>query len=97
MHKALGTADTVWLRRCGQNGWAALGRDTKIMERPDEIAAFRKAKIHIFYYPGNATLAELVAAASATLIDVCTYTTQAGGGAWRIKGGARPHVETLDL
>jgi PIN like domain len=32
--------------------WAALARDTKIMERPEEIAAFRRAKIHIFYYPG---------------------------------------------
>jgi hypothetical protein len=69
------------LRRCGKDNWAALGRDTKIVERPDEIEDFRRAKIHIFLYPGTATLAELVDAAAETLVDVCACSSRAGGGA----------------
>ncbi len=96
-HAAEGTPDEVWMARCGENRWAALARDTKIMQRPDEVAAFRAARIHMFYYPGNATRDELVAAAEATLVDVCTYAVQAGGGAWRVHGGSRPRVEPLTV
>lgn len=96
-HQAKGTADTTWLRRCGQSGWSALGRDTKILERPEEVATFRRVKIHIFYYPGNAKLDELLACAAATLVEVCTCASLAGGGAWRIRGGAKPRVEPIDL
>lgn len=96
-HKAQGTPDTVWLRRCGQGGWAAIAKDTKILEHADELAALRQSKIHIFYYPGNATRAELLAAAAVTLAEVCTITSQAGGGAWRIRGGRKPHVEGIEF
>jgi len=85
------------MARCSEKRWAALARDTKIMQRPDEIAAFKAAKIHIFYYPGNALRDELVRAAEVTLVDVCTYAVQAGGGAWRIHGGSRPRVESLTV
>ncbi|HTY33149.1 hypothetical protein [Mycobacterium sp.] len=96
-HRAQGTPDEVWMARCGENRWAALARDTKIMQRPAEIAAFKAAKIHIFYYPGNARRDELVRAAEATLVDVCTYALRAGGGAWRIHGGNRSRVEPLTV
>lgn len=75
----------------------AIGRDTKILERPDELAAFMQAKIHIFYYPGTATRAELLEAAAATLVEVCTLASSAGGGAWRVRAGAKPHVESIEL
>jgi len=85
------------MARCSENRWAALARDTKIMQRPEELAAFKAATIHIFYYPGNARRDELVAAAEATLVDVCTYAVQASGGAWRIHGGSRPRVKPLTV
>jgi len=36
-----------------------LNRDAKIMERPDELAAYRAAKLHMFYLPGEATRDQL--------------------------------------
>lgn len=96
-HEAQGTPDAIWLARCGEERWAAIAKDTKILERPDELAALVKAKVHIFYYPGNATRAELLAIGAATLADVCAMASLVGGGAWRIRGGARPHLQRIDL
>lgn len=96
-HEAEGTPDEVWLTRCGKDGWAAIAKDTKILQRPDELAALLRAKIHIFYYPGNATREELLELAAATLAEVCARSSLAGGGAWRIRGGARPHLERINI
>ncbi|MGK2880286.1 MAG: hypothetical protein ACSLE6_05645 [Mycobacterium sp.] len=96
-HESQGTPDEVWLRTCGENSWAAISKDTKILERPDELAALTRPKIHIFYYPAQATRAELLAVAEATLSDVCTISSSAGGGAWRVRGGTRPHIERIAI
>lgn len=96
-HTAQGTADTAWLKRCGQERWAALGRDTKILERPEEVDELLRAKIHIFYYPGNATRSELLAVAAVTLVEVCTISSFSGGGAWRVRGGRSPRVEQINI
>jgi hypothetical protein len=94
-HASEGTPDEAWLAKCGEHGWVALARDTKILERAEELAALKKAKIHIFYYPGQATRAQLLAAAAETLADVCTVASQQGGGAWRVRGGGHPRVEPI--
>lgn len=57
---ALGATDEVWLARVARSGWAVLNRDTKIMRRSDELSAYRRAGVHMFYLPGEARVAELV-------------------------------------
>ena len=56
---SLGVADTEWLKKIAHTGWVVLNRDAKIMERPDELAAYRAAKLHMFYLPGEATRDQL--------------------------------------
>ena len=72
----------MWLARGGESGWVAIAKDTKILERPDELAALLPARIHIVFYPGTATRAELLRIAAATLKDVCAMASLAGGGVW---------------
>src|SRR5262245_38571951 len=56
---AEGADDTEWLRRVTGSGWVVLNRDAQIMQRPDELAAYRAAKVHMFYLPGEATRDQL--------------------------------------
>lgn len=62
--------------RVAPRGWAVLGRDTKILERPSELQAYRKSGLHMFLFPGEATVAELVELLSFNLREICTVTTQ---------------------
>ena len=80
-----------------EDGWVAIAKDTKILERPDELAALLRARIHIIFYPGNARRAELVEIAAATLAEVCAMASFAGGGVWRVRGGGRPRLELIDI
>jgi hypothetical protein len=50
--ESLGADDTEWLGKIARTGWVVLNRDAKIMERPDELAAYRAARVHMFYLPG---------------------------------------------
>jgi hypothetical protein len=50
-----GAEDTEWLAKVAGSGWVVLNRDAKIMERPHELEAYRAAKVHMFYLPGEAT------------------------------------------
>lgn len=63
---ALGAPDTDWLARVGQKGWAVIGRDAKIYERPAELAAYLEARIQVFLLPGQARVAEMIG-----LVDCC--------------------------
>jgi hypothetical protein len=42
---ARGAADEDWLKRVAGRGWTIIGRDVKIYERPDELAAYRRARV----------------------------------------------------
>lgn len=39
---AMGASDEVWLEKVAKTGWAVLNRDTKIMRRSEELAAYRR-------------------------------------------------------
>lgn len=79
-----GRDDTDWLPRVGVAGWVTISRDQKIHERPQEIAAYRQAGIHMFLLPGQATAAELVSLVESNLRGICTRASQRIPGIWKI-------------
>lgn len=54
-----------------KTGWPVLNRDTKIMRRRDELVAYRRAGVHMFYLPGEARVAVLVELVSVNLAEIC--------------------------
>lgn len=42
------TPDVVWIAEVGRRGWVVLTRDQEIRRRPNELAAVRAARIHLF-------------------------------------------------
>jgi hypothetical protein len=83
--EAYGAPDEEWLRRVAGTGWAVLGRDAKIAERPYELAAYKAARVHMFLLPGQATRQELVDLLTICLKDICTTCTNARTGIWRVR------------
>lgn len=47
-HFADDVPDPQWLRAVGQRGWAVVTRDKAIRRRPNELAAVRQARMHVF-------------------------------------------------
>jgi hypothetical protein len=90
-----GVADEVWLRLVGERSWVVIGRDTRILERPSELDAYLRAKVHMFLFPGNATRNQLIDITTTTLIQICTRATEAMPAVWRVRGGSHPHLEQL--
>jgi hypothetical protein len=84
-HKAEGTPDEVWLRDVGQHKWTVIGRDTRILQVPRELDAYKRAQLHMVLYPGQATRQTLVEGLHATLRDVCTASTRGRPGVWRAR------------
>jgi hypothetical protein len=82
---AEGTRDEVWLADVARYRWTVVSRDTKILERPREIQAYKSAKLHMLLYPGQATANELVEAVQATLAEVCAASSRALPGVWRVR------------
>jgi hypothetical protein len=81
---SLGAADVEWLGRISQSGWIVLNRDAKIMERPHELAAYRAAKVHIFYLPGEATRDHLKRLVEVNLHDIIVFANERIPNVWRI-------------
>ncbi len=81
---AQGADDTVWLGKVAGSGWVVLNRDAKIMERPQELAAYRAAKVHMFYLPGEATRDHLKFLVETHLRDIISYATSRAPEVWRI-------------
>ncbi len=54
------------------------------MERPHELAAYRAARVHMFYLPGEATRDRLKLLVEAHLHDVVTYSLNRTPEVWRI-------------
>jgi predicted nuclease of predicted toxin-antitoxin system len=56
------TPDAVWLAEAGRHGWVVVTRDQNIRRRPNELAAVRAARIHLFVLTsGNLSAAETAA------------------------------------
>ena len=81
---ALGALDEEWLGKVARTGWVVLNRDAKIMERPNELAAYRAAKIHMFYLPGEATSDTLQRLMELYLRDVIACASGRRPRVWRI-------------
>jgi hypothetical protein len=56
--------DPSWLRVVGGRGWVVLTRDQRIRTRPNELAAVRAARLHVFAL----TSGNLSAAATADVV-----------------------------
>lgn len=79
-----GTRDEDWLARVSPHGWTVIGRDAKIMERPNELAAYRAARLHMFLLPGQATTVRLVHLVEVNLSDMCMYASGRTPNVWRL-------------
>lgn len=83
---SLGAEDTEWLGKIARSGWVVLNRDAKIMERQHELIAYRAAKVHMFYLPGEATRDQLKHLVEAHLRDIIAYATDRTPEVWKISG-----------
>jgi hypothetical protein len=89
---ALGALDTDWLPKVGQKGWAIIGRDAKIYERPAELAAYLQARVQVFLLPGQARVDELISLVDCCLAGICAITAQRNPGTWRLtRSGVVPY------
>lgn len=70
-----GAADEEWLRRVAGRGWAIVGRDVKIYERPWELKAYRRARVQVFLLPGQALAAQLTHLVAVNLKDIGAITS----------------------
>ncbi len=82
--EAQGTDDEVWLARVSPYGWACLSRDAKILKREDELEAYRRAQLHLFLLPGEATSATLTNLVSTCLADTCTAAVGRPAQCWKL-------------
>jgi hypothetical protein len=83
--EAYGATDTSWLQRVAGTGWAIIGRDAKIAERPYELAAYKSAHVHMFLLPGEATRQALIDLLAVSLKDICTTWAASRTGIWRVR------------
>ena len=89
---ALGAHDEDWLARVGQRGWAIIGRDLKIYERPAELEAYERARVQVFLLPGQALAVELLQLGEASLAQVCAIAASRQPGTWRLtRTGPEPY------
>jgi hypothetical protein len=82
--ESLGAADTEWLAKIAHSGWVVLNRDAKIMERPHELLAYRAAKVHMFYLPGEATRDHLKHLVETNLQNIITHANDRKPEVWKI-------------
>jgi hypothetical protein len=77
-----GAADEEWLRRVTGRGWAVIGRDVKIYERPWELEAYRRARVQVFLLPGQALAAQMTRLVAVNLTEIGTITSSRKVGTW---------------
>ena len=82
--RSQGADDEEWLGRIAGTGWIVLNRDARIMERPDELEAYRAARVHMFYLPGEATRDHLCSLVSTHLRDIIVYSSNRNPDVWRV-------------
>lgn len=80
-----GAADEEWLSKVAGRGWAILGRDVKIYERPWELEAYRRARVQVFLLPGQALAAQLTYLVAVNLKDIGAITSGRKVGTWYLR------------
>lgn len=89
---AEGAEDTDWLPRVGRNRWTVITRDAKIYERPAELDAYKRARVHVFLLPGQALVAALVHLVEVNLAAICAIAPSRTPGTWRLTAtGPEPY------
>lgn len=89
---AAGAPDTDWLPRVGRKGWAIIGRDAKIYERPAELDAYLRARVQVFLLPGEARVAQMIHLIEVSLAGICAITVLRQPGTWRLtETGPEPY------
>jgi hypothetical protein len=89
---ALGAGDDDWLARVGERRWACLTRDLKIYERPTELDAYQRARVHVFLLPGEATAAQLTELITACLAEMCAAAASRAPQSWKLtRNGPEPY------
>jgi hypothetical protein len=90
--EALGADDQDWLPKVGKNGWAVIETDLKIFERPEELAAYRASKVHVFLLPGQSKREQRVALVETCPADMCTKASSRKPEVWRLTmAGVEPY------
>jgi len=77
-----GAADEEWMKRITGRGWAVIGRDIKIYERPWELEAYRRSRIQVFLLPGQALAAHLSFLVAINLAEIGSITSGRKVGTW---------------
>jgi hypothetical protein len=86
------TPDPDWLTAVGARGWVVLTRDQRIRTRPNELAAVRAARLHVFAL----TSGNLSAAATAQLVLAAWPALQRCGGRTRAADALVDHARRRD-
>ena len=81
---ALGAEDIDWLPRAGRERWTIIARDAKVRERPAEIAAYRRARVHVFLLPGEALTVDLLRLVETNLAAICAIAAARTPVTWRL-------------
>lgn len=90
---ARGVFDEVWLPEVGKRGWAVIGSDVKIFERPQELDAYRAAKVNVFLLPGQSKLAERITLIETCLAEMCTRCASRAVDVWKLTPrGLQPYA-----
>ncbi|MGW1059370.1 PIN-like domain-containing protein [Micromonospora rubida] len=70
-----GLRDEDWLPVIGARGWVVFGRDQNILKREVELRALLDAKVHMFLFPGDVALREIIELVQANLSAICTLAS----------------------
>ncbi|AEH08382.1 MULTISPECIES: hypothetical protein [Protofrankia] len=72
---ASGQPDTAWLTLVRRTGWVVLARDAAILRRPDELAALRAARVHMFLFEGQLAREQMLDRINTHLATIVTIAT----------------------
>jgi PIN like domain len=75
-HFAADCPDDEWLREVATHGWIALTHDTRILYKPNELAAVVEHKLTLLVIVGNAPYADLARSFVATLPRVLDFLAE---------------------
>lgn len=81
--------DPQWIAEAGRRGWVVVTRDQKIRHRPNELAAVRAAKVHLFALTsGNLSSAETATVIVKAWPRICRAVgATAPPGLWSVTRG----------
>ena len=91
-----GLSDEDWLPVIGTNGWVVFCRDQRILDRPAELQAYLKARVHMFLLPGSVRLTEILELLTSNLAEICALAAARKPNVyWLAKGGVVPYERRI--